>query len=383
MISSLFLILSLSHAGDVASGVINVPLTHKPKTLAEFRATAQRRASREMRGGGLPALPLTLQDFSYFGEVDIGSPAQKFTVHYDTGSSNLWVASKACINCEKGTPAYDSSNSTTYKKNGESFNMLYGDGSNCNGFLSTDSVTIAGLKIADFDFGEVTTDHVFSGYHGVLGMGMPAGAEDKVATTMQKLVDQKKIAHNIFAFYLTSGKAGSMLTIGGTDDSLHTGDFKYVDVVKAKPPLQSSWMISASDIKIGGKSTGACDGSFFNSCEMVVDTGTPFFSGPPKVTNALIAQIGNVTEDCSNIASLPTITLTFGSNDFELGPDFYVIKFKDDNTGKDTCHLGIQPLGMWTLGGTFLRKYYTVWDAEQQRVGFAPAKVPAEPLFVI
>ena len=39
-------------------------------------------------------------DEEYYGEVQIGSPAQKFTVIYDSGSSNLWVPSKACTNCK-------------------------------------------------------------------------------------------------------------------------------------------------------------------------------------------------------------------------------------------------------------------------------------------
>jgi len=202
---------------------------------------------------------------------------------------------------------------------------------------------------------------------------------------MAQLVAQKKIQHNVFAFYLASaGKTGSTLTLGGTDSRFYTGDFKYTKVAKAASILPY-WLISASDIKVGGKSSHSCN--WLVGCESVVDTGTSILAGPPDPMNKLIAQIGNVSSDCSNQASLPTITFSFGGNDFPLEPEFYVIRVKDPATGKDQCELGMQGINagvpIWILGDPFLRKYYTVWDEEQKRVGFAVARAPTEATVIV
>jgi len=364
-----------------ASAVITVPLTHKPKTIAEMREASVRRESHYAMLGAEEGnvVPLIdVQDAEYYGEVTIGSPPQKFTVIYDTGSSNLWVPSKSCTNCKKTGGRYDSSASSTYSKNGQSFALQYGTGS-CNGFLSRDDVTLGGLTASNFSFGEVTTEaaDVFGAapFDGILGMGVPAAAVDKVPMPMDQLVAQGKVEHNIFSFYLASnGSTSSALVLGGTDAKYQDGDFTYVKTAKAAAVLPY-WLLSASDVKVDGTSLNVC--SKLLGCDMVVDTGTSVLAGPTKAMSALIAKIGTVNADCSNVDSLPTINFAFGSDSFDLGPDFYVLRGEGAN-GATECQLGIQAINagvpIWILGDPFLRKYYTVWDAEQKRVGFSLAK---------
>lgn len=332
-----------------------------------------------------------LLDAEYFGEVDVGTPPQKFTVVYDTGSSALWIPSKTCSDC-KSSPRYDSLKSATYLKNGTDFFLSYGSGA-CKGILSRDHVVLAGLSISDFTFGEVTKESADTfkqqPFDGIMGLGPkgialrlvnPKNRAGYFPTPMEMLLDQKKIQHNIFATYLSSGgQSGSTLSLGGADHTYYVGEFTYIPVTWDS---LNHWVVAASDIKIGGISTHI-------SAEMVVDTGTSLLAGPAEHVDAILMKIFGdsslvlaasmgftVAVDCSHAGKLPNISFTLAGKDFELGPDFYMIATKD-HQGKEECQLGIQSLGNgapWILGDPFLRKYYTVWDAEQQRVGFAVAQ---------
>lgn len=89
----------------------------------------------------------------YFGEISLGTPAQKFSVIFDTGSSDFWVLSKQSY--PQPEIGYDSEASSTYDSNGTTFEMQYGKGY-ANGFMSEDTLTVAGITIEDQDFAEAT-----------------------------------------------------------------------------------------------------------------------------------------------------------------------------------------------------------------------------------
>merc|ERR1711953_1664613 len=192
---------------------------------------------------------------------------------------------------------------------------------------------------------------------------------------MDQLVSQGVIQNNIFAFYLAlGGKTGSTVTLGGTESKFHTGDFFYFPVAKSAQVLPY-WLISWKGISVGGKTFVSCD--FSTGCYMAVNVGTSVIAGPRNLVEPLLAQIGDIAKDCSNFDKLPSLTFSIGGlgtpvTNFTLGPEFYMFRLLDGQ-GKPECRPGIQGLHanvpFWILGKPFLRKYYTVWDANQSRVG--------------
>ena len=73
------------------------------------------------------------------GPITIGG--QSFQIDFDTGSSDLFVPSSSyttggCVGHQKYTPG-----STATKKSGN-FSIQYGDGSNSNGPIYTDNVSL-------------------------------------------------------------------------------------------------------------------------------------------------------------------------------------------------------------------------------------------------
>lgn len=180
--------------------------------------------------------PLTnYQNVQYYGDISIGTPAQNFTVLFDTSSANLWIPSKSCDKTNLACLThhkYDSSLSKTYTPNGKNFTIFYQTG-NITGYLSNDDVSIAGITILNQTFAEAVTQPgvVFVGslYDGILGLGFQILAVDGVVPPLYNMINQNLIAEPVFSIYLSRNQTedyGGEILFGGTDATKYNGTIR-------------------------------------------------------------------------------------------------------------------------------------------------------------
>ncbi|MBW3974021.1 pepsin-like aspartyl protease, partial [Neisseria meningitidis] len=178
----------------------------------------------------------------FYGEISLGTPEQNFKVIFDTGSSNLWVPSSKCswlsIACWLHN-RYTSSASSTYVANGTKFSIEYGSGS-MTGFLSQDTLTLAGTKVVDQVFAEATMEpgitFVASKFDGLLGLAFQDIAVDDVVPPFQNMIAEDLVETSAFTVVLLKSSSSSegQITFGAVDEDLLDKDtLNYVKLSKA------------------------------------------------------------------------------------------------------------------------------------------------------
>jgi len=336
----------------------------------------------------------------YYGEVLIGEPPQSFLMAFDTGSGNVLVPSvdcqdKACLNHTRYDPdksqtaqqiAYASQPDTPADLgdwgDGGSRDVVtvtFGTGE-VSGVFVRDKVCVGGLcNQMDVVAASNETEQPFAlvPFDGVLGLSLAQMAEANAFSFVENVLQHGGLQHSLFSVFI------------GVDDSEHSeitfGEYKRsrmaTELFFAPVSTPGYWQVEMEDIAIANKRQSLCvaqDGKQKGppKCQVAVDTGTSLLAGPTDIINALIDRLA-VADDCANYKKLPDLGFIVSGHILNLKPEDYVDK------SQDGCSVALMTLDipppkgpLFIFGDPFLRKYYTVYDRDALRVGFALAKHP-------
>lgn len=190
----------------------NVPYTRP--TVRRRRAIDRERfavASRDEGTGGSSGVVLSMDMVStsyyavaYSVPVQIGTSLQNFSLQVDTGSSDLWVASKSCSTSSCSSTSgrlYDPSSSST--STGKNFTIQYLEGS-VSGPIVWDAVQVGGYSITSQALGaasSVNGEPLSYEFDGILGLALPLNSviQQQIPAQIGNNPDGAALSSNLFS----------------------------------------------------------------------------------------------------------------------------------------------------------------------------------------
>lgn len=323
----------------------------------------------------------------YFANATLGTPAQSFRLHIDTGSSDLWVNAASSRLCrEQGNQCgqsgtYNANDSSTYQFVNNAFNISYVDGSGAAGDYATDTFRFGGQTIRDMQFG---IGYTSTSPEGILGIGYTINEVqvnrfglEEYPNLPQKLKDDGTINANAYSLWLNDldASTGSIL-FGGVDTDKFTGTLATLPIVREQNVF-AEFIIVLTDMGLAGNTT-----SLFADANVPVllDSGSSLMYLPDSVANALYSQF-NARYDSRQGAAFVDCDLANRQGSLEFGFSGVTISVPYNelvitaavSRGQPVCILGIGPAGnsVSVLGDTFLRSAYVVYDLENNEISLA------------
>jgi len=354
----------------------------QPLSLAQTRARAHARRTRRKRKGDSDEAHAS----EYYGKISLGNPAQEFMVVFDTGSGNLLIPSKQCTDeaCTSHK-RFDAFKSTTavdiafadepdkpVDKGGDRdvVTITFGTGE-ISGVFIKDNICVGAICThGNFVVATEESDEPFSlvPFDGIFGLSLPQMSEGPHFNVLDCMIRDQVLKSNIFSVFFGAADAEeSEISFGEYKSNRMASDLFWVPV-----STPGYWQVEMEDITIQNKRQNLCHGN----CQVAVDTGTSLMAGPSEVINSISSKL-HVKSNCSNYKKLPDLGFIVGKHILNLKPEDYVDK------GDDGCSVALMTLDipppkgpLFIFGDPFLRKFYTVYDREQLKVGFALAAHP-------
>merc|ERR1711871_1271161 len=345
-----------------------------PATIKQLRATSSLQENKKTG-------KIELDDYynnQYIGEIFIGTPPQKFTVVFDTGSSDIWIPDADCGSCDSHEK-FDTDSSSTYKNLDSNFEIMYGSGP-VEGKTAEETLTLTDDYVLEHvKMGLVTHESsAIAGFlmDGICGLGFKGIA----SVTIPPLVDSLEGGMGkLFAMFLNSdpddSKNPSHISFGWYDLSIVGNNAKFhYSPVKTYDTYWGIYMTGFSIVDTKTQEQLIPDPCAKDKCNTIVDSGTSGLAVPDAIFEQILLAIQG-SNDCidgecfdTDFDKYPTLLIKLDpGTSFTMLPSDYLLCVEDE------CVLRIQSSGgdMWILGDAFIAAYYTVFDVEKKRVGFA------------
>jgi len=340
------------------------------------------------------------EDSLYVGEIVVGRPPQKMQVTFDTSSGHLLLPHRACRNASclehhRYSP-WESSTAMDINSDGGMVEGVHGrlargrhlrdvatlsftqsdlgegevkgvfvrDGV-CVGLgggqACIDMAVLAAVAMDETPFRAMPSD-------GIVGLGLPSLSSGPMSSFLGRLFEGARGVLPQFGLAL-SGKHGE-LHLGGHDAARLAAPIRWFPV---DHPEQGFWQVAIHKVRVGNVVVNEC----LKGCHGVIDSGVSRLGVQatllPALKQALLSGSTGRGEACQG----PDLTFDLGGMTLSLTSQEYA--------GKD-CSPRIGSLdlsepefvGVYALGGALLRRYYTAFDWEQHRLGFAPLSTSTE-----
>ncbi|KAK3905148.1 putative eukaryotic aspartyl protease [Staphylotrichum tortipilum] len=316
----------------------------------------------------------------YAVDIEVGTPAQKLTLILDTGSPDTWI-NPACDTAN--VPAdcrtfsrFDATKSSSLKDTGVGDVLVYGIG-NATVEYVYETLKIGSAKITNQVVGIAVESHNIP--LGILGMSPPVNGVNEYSYVLDTMKAQGLIKSRAFSLDLRGvDNPNGALIFGGID----TG--KYIGSLAKLPMLSQANTPSGADryyVTMTGVGVTLPDGTMAKSETLSVpvflDSGATFSHLPTPIYQAFAASFSNTQYDPeSGYYYVPCgVTELDGSVDFYFGGKTIRVPLNDfiwQVQGR--CILGVLPNDEEpTLGDTFLRAAYVVFDQDNREIHIAQA----------
>lgn len=342
------------------------------------------------------------QNKEYFVEIQLGEPAGKFNVRLATEVTDAWLVGQACTTCKSiktdyPINYYDISKSTSAVDEGKRIEM---PDRLVKGFLvkdhlghleSSGRLDLTEFNFIDIDYAEENLFRDSMGRDGIIGLGRESFSTDRklneTVNLMKQLAERKLIDKRIFSAYsklmhevpnpnqpstMTPVDGGEVI-IGGYDSRLIADgqEIVYAALVDFFEDTYD-WTFMVDSVHISSQ-----EFAIANSTKALITSAQPLIGMPEAILdefrlkyNALFDGSFIRVPNC-NRAKMVDITFIVAGKNLTLTPDDYTTKIKDT---KDCQLLFANGIGMFHFGHAFMAKFYTIFDAESNRIGFVSMK---------